>query len=78
MCSSTVSLNYSKSHNYKYTWVCEGAKISILHTSYIHAEKYVVLGTHAQILPYSAELTADILAKDVGCPRGGWEQPRQD
>lgn len=49
-----------------------------LGTVYVHAEKHIVLGTHPQILPDGAQFGADVLAKDVGCTGGGWEQPRQD
>lgn len=45
---------------------------------YVHAEKYIVLGTDAQILSDGAQLSADVLAEDVGCTRGGWKQPCQD
>lgn len=52
--------------------------IAAHHTGYVHAEKYIVLGTDTQILPYGAEFSADVLAKDVGCTRCGWEQPCKD
>lgn len=45
---------------------------------YVHAEKYIVLGTDAQILSDGAQFSADVLAEDVGCTRGGWKQSRQD
>lgn len=45
---------------------------------YIHAKKNIVLGTHAKVLPNCAQLGADVFAEDVGRPRGGRKQPRQD
>lgn len=52
--------------------------IATHHTVYVHAEQYIVLGTDTQILPYGAEFSADVLAEDVGCTRGGWEQSCKD
>lgn len=45
---------------------------------YVHAEKYVVLGTDAQVLSDGAQLSADVLPEDVRRSGGGWEQPCQD
>lgn len=45
---------------------------------YTHAKKNVVLGTHAKVLPNGAQFGADVFAEDVGRPRGGRKQPRQD
>lgn len=47
-------------------------------TEYVHAKKHIVLGAHAQILPDSAEFTANVFAENVGCAGGGREQPCQD
>lgn len=52
-------------------------KIPII-TVYTHAKKNVVLGTHAKVLPNGAQFGADVFAEDVGRPRGGRKQPRQD
>ncbi len=67
-----------KSQNDQNTRGCKRAENSALGPVYVHAEKYVVLGTDAQILPDGAEFSADVLAEDVGRTRGGWKQPRQD
>lgn len=45
---------------------------------YTHAKKNIVLGTHAKVLPNCAQFGADVFAEDVGRPRGGRKQPRQD
>lgn len=45
---------------------------------YTHAKKNIVLGTHAKVLPNGAQFGADVFAEDVGRPRGGRKQPRQD
>lgn len=45
---------------------------------YTHAKKNIVLGTHAKVLPDGAQFGADVFAEDVGRPRGGRKQPRQD
>lgn len=50
-------------------------KIITVHT---HAKKNIVLGTHAKVLPNGAQFGADVFAEDVGGPRGGRKQPRQD
>lgn len=47
-------------------------------TVYVHAEKHVMLGADPQILSDGAQFSADVLAEDVGCTGGGWEQPCQD
>lgn len=68
----------NKSQNDQNMRGCKCAENSVLGSAYVHAEKYVVLGTDTQILPNGAEFSADVLAEDVGCTRGGWKQPRQD
>lgn len=45
---------------------------------YTHAKKNIVLGTHAKVLTDGAQFGADVFAQDVGRPRGGRKQPRQD
>lgn len=40
-------------------------------------EEYIVLGTHAQILPDTLHLCADVMAVYGGRARGGWKQSRE-